>query len=392
MTGLINGGYLDKLPGQHFYAGTVGRASAIYRLTSKGAAYLRQEGESDVRASGLTEPEAIGHALAMLDCRLMLNLRRDGQAITDKQIVYGPSVIRPDNLFRFKDDRSLPVLVESEALAKYKRSLLRIRRKVANWTDFFLSAEGNLYDNAVRLIYLWPPSDHARALSLWEEACRRERASRNLEALPFSVHFFPHYRFTEYAQLETRLYSSLPEVVVQRSSKGDGEETEVVAEGGTLPGPTDGFDEDTLDFLHCLHAYLKEGITTWQQLQVVLKLIDDYLVTRPRLREILGTCLDTLLSSGSPVTERHAMEAVAMTFFDHLYVPYLATDGEALTPISLYATGIYPGLTVKVSDKHAATLLRGWLEDSDALAWTLQKLFLLLFNHGRTVIKTEDKK
>ena len=425
MSNLVNNGYVNALPGRHYYAGIKGRASPVYQLTSKGARFLRQQGNAAARASGLTDPDAVNHALAMLDCRLMLERRRDGEAITDQAIPYGETVLRPDNLFRFKDERRLSVMVETEGIADGEQSLNRIRKKVANLTDFFLSAEGKNYDNTIRIIYLWKPSDHSRALSLWTQACHRERLRRGmLPTLPFKVVFFPHWRFTEYAQLEVKHYEALPPGGTQ--ANGDAMRiyqvaaaaAPVVRGGGSVPVaalplassasaapddddqdeaqslPADGplLDEGTLSFLDAFKALYEAGIDGPEALEKLLSLVHNYLSERLEMAERLGLAVALLYrANNSYMADCHAMEDTALTLFRCLRVPAYIGEGNTQPvgiPVTVQALGdghSRPALVVKISSKLGRRLLMGWRDEPEALAHTFENVLRLLFNHGNAL-------
>src|SRR5437667_10551543 len=51
-------GHLREFPGRHYYGGSTGRPSAVYKFTEEGAAWLVKSGKPNARACGLKSDEA----------------------------------------------------------------------------------------------------------------------------------------------------------------------------------------------------------------------------------------------------------------------------------------------------------------------------------------------
>ncbi len=384
--------YLDELPARFYYGSAKGRPSPVYRLTQAGADWLTEHGHSSARPSGLKGEESINHALAVLDCRLAL--ARDvprGTIVTDRAIHYGQSVIRPDNLLTFKDNLKA-ILIESEGLGNARNSRSRIRRKVEHLTDFFLSEAGAGYDSDVRIIYLWRPSQHERARTLWVEACFSERRRRNLPALPFRPLFISHADFLRYSHLSPERYESLSAGSVEATPEAKrlyAAPTNVEPPRATPAAPQAGLlDEATLTFLRDFRALNDEPIRDNESYCVLLALLHDFLVSRGEtLCERLGQALSPLAHPTSHVTAGYAMEHAAMLLLSNLGIPALATDAESYNrPVALSAVGdgrARPTLTIRVNSALAERLLVGWREGGDDLGKTLMALFHVIFSACR---------
>ena len=138
-----------------------GRSPAVWRLEKPGVIILREADGRARRASRLSDPRAIAHALYMLD--LSLAVPSGLSAVVDKPLSFQGGVLRPDlrvgqRLYEVEQDASPAIL-------------RRIVRSVRNKAAFFAAPQGAQFSPVVRmLVAVAGETAYRSTLRVWMQA------------------------------------------------------------------------------------------------------------------------------------------------------------------------------------------------------------------------------
>ncbi len=383
-------GYLERQEAQGYYYGRWGRPSPVYRLTSAGATYLHQINYPQARATGLRDKTAIGHALAMLDCRLvLLNQKERGRTVvTDKPLAFSKDrTIRPDNRLEYRDQPW--IFVESEGVGTpVTNSRKRVFLKASNLLDFFRSERSRNVDPAIRIVYLWGPKAHEKALYLWTEACYTLRYRNNLERLPFTVHFIPHTQFLESGTLDLAQYEDLPL-------------------GGTEPRPearmvyakeqSTCLDDDLFAFVKAFQSLYRGGVERMTQVESLLELTRSFIMEHALLRSRLEWLLP--LNATNHAAMQYGLERLGVSFFRGLNIPAQYSDfltdqnGRTAVLVETHTDGRNrPGLKVKIHPVLGRDLLAKWSGEPKKLEELLMEIVGFIASYGEELDIQKPKK
>lgn len=258
---------LKELNMTSFRAGAPGRSPQIYQLLETGAGLLRLAGKQFVRPSKLEDPDAINHAVLMLD--IFMEARRAGYAvICDKPIPYGDNrSIRPDNLVQLSENS---IVFESEQTASPK-NIHRIIESLENKTAFFLERRQRQISPDIRMVVnAAQGAEYEKTIRIWRQAYAIVSQKRKL---PFRLFAIPHLKFLNTPDFQEPLISgeweeiSKPGLVNGNQNKSMGN----VEKHGIVPMPKpliqqSSSDDDRLILLALWQLFNETAGTSWGEI------------------------------------------------------------------------------------------------------------------------------
>lgn len=181
---------------------TRGRPPNVYQFGESGAAILNLWNAPNARASGLEDPHAIAHALAMLHIHLAA-LQANKDILTDKPLHFGDDRrLRVDHRVQLPDKRWLFYEVEQDAAPK---RLTRIREALTNRWDFFASPASDQTVPQVRTLFnLRRGRVYERSVKIWEQALGMLKMERGTD-VPFTLLGMPIPDFLEQPEWQAEL-------------------------------------------------------------------------------------------------------------------------------------------------------------------------------------------